>query len=542
MTATTKLLIRNALVIDGTGRPPFPSDVLVDDGVIAQLGTGLARPPSADLLDAGELTLAPGFVDLHTHGDFTVTTAPHAPALISQGVTTQLGGNCGFSPFPVAAGRIELLRDYTGFLDGGLPWNDWRTAEEYFTIVESLSLASNLACQVGHGSIRIAVMGFDAGEPGSEQLAEMCRLARDSVRAGAAAISTGLTYAPASSATLEELATVTAAAKSAGARFYATHIRSEALGVTHALDEAIKIGARCRIPVQLSHLKIMGKSNWPKIDDALGSIDHAAPGVDVAMDQYPYTAGSTSLAVIVPPWAAEGGTAALRHRLADPETRSDIHRTISNQDPVELAEGLRALEPENLVIANVPDERYRSYVGHSLALLGRQNRTDPVTLALDMLSRWGGDVTTIVHGQSESILRRIMAHPRTAIASDGWDFDPTADGLAHPRNYGTFPRVLGRYVRDEGVLTLTDAVRKMTSLPARRLNLHRRGLITPGYIADLVLFSPESIADTATFESPKQFCVGIEAVIVAGQITRLHGQDTGARAGRVLRLRDGRLA
>jgi N-acyl-D-amino-acid deacylase len=506
------------------------------------VGRKLARPPGSDVLRADGAALAPGFIDLHTHGDFTVPVTPGAPGLISQGVTTQLAGNCGFSPFPVAAGRAGLLRDYTAFLDGGLPWGTWRTAEEYFTVAAARPLAGNLACQVGHGTVRIAVMGFDEGRPGDEELAEMRRLTRQSVAAGAAAVSSGLTYAPASSAGLDELVAVAEAGKSAGARFYSTHLRSEAVAVTRAVDEAIAVGARSGLPVEISHLKIMGAGNWPQLDDVLARIDAAAPAADVAMDQYPYTAGSTTLAIIVPRWATEGGTAALRRRLDDPPTRARIRQQILAQDPADLAAGLRAFEPENIVVAAGPDPECRGYAGLSLTQVAERDGTDPATAALELIRRWGGDVTTIVHGQSELNLRRIMAHPRTAIASDGWSFDPAARGLPHPRNYGTFPRVLGRYARDEGVLTLTEAIRKMTSLPARRLSLHRRGTIRPGYIADLVLFSPGSVADTATFARPQQFCRGIRAVIVAGQIALRDGQDTGVRAGRLLRLSDGRVA
>jgi N-acyl-D-amino-acid deacylase len=475
------------------------------------------------------------------NGDFTVPRAPSAPSLISQGVTTQLTGNCGFSPFPVNASSASLVRDYAAFLDAGLPWGQWTSAGEYFTLLETLPLAGNLACQVGHGTIRIAVMGFDPGPPDGEQVDAMRRLTRDSVLAGAAAISSGLTYAPASAAGLDELVAVAGAAKSAGARFYSTHIRSEAMNVTHAVDEAIAVGARSGLPVQLSHLKIMGADNWPKIDEVLAQIDKAIPAVDVAMDQYPYTAGSTTLAIIVPRWATEGGPAQLQRRLADPTTRARIHHQVATQDPADLAGGLRAFEPENIVVATAPDPEHHWYVGQSVAQIAGRTGTDPATVALEMIRRWGAGIAIVVHGQSESNLRRIMAHPRTAIASDGWAFGPSAGGLPHPRNYGTFPRVLGRYVREEPVLTLTEAIRKMTSLPARRLNLHRRGLVTPGYLADLVLFSPDSVADAATFECPRQFCHGIDAVIVAGEIAYRDGQDTGVRAGRLLRQRGGRV-
>jgi N-acyl-D-amino-acid deacylase len=369
----------------------------------------------------------------------------------------------------------------------------------------------------------------------------MCRLVQDSVRAGAAAISSGLTYAPASAAGLDELVAVARAARRGGARFYSTHIRSEAVNVTEAVDEAIAVGAGSGLPVQLSHLKIMGAANWRKIDQVLARIDAAAPAVDVAMDQYPYTAGSTTLAIIVPRWATEGGTAELRRRLADPAAWARIHHQVTAQDPADLAAGLRAFEPDNIVIATAPDPAHQWYVGQSVTRIAERERTDPATAALEMIRRWGADIATIVHGQSEENLRRIMAHPRTAIASDGWAFDPAACGLPHPRNYGTFPRVLGRYARDEAVLTLTEAVRKMTSLPARRLNLRQRGVVTTGYRADLVLFSPDSVADTATYASPRRFCEGINAVIVGGQVAYRDGRDTGARAGRLLRQRDGRV-
>jgi N-acyl-D-amino-acid deacylase len=305
--------------------------------------------------------------------------------------------------------------------------------------------------------------------------------------------------------------------------------------------EAIAVGARSGLPVQLSHLKIMGGANWPKIDKVLAQIDDANPRVDIAMDQYPYTAGSTTLAIIVPRWAMEGGTAVLQRRLDDPLLWGQIHQQVTAQDPSDLAQGLREFEPDDIVIASAPDPAHAWYVGQSVTQIAERSGTDPVTAALSMIRRWGADIATVVHGQSESVLQRIMAHPRTAIASDGWAFGPTIDGLPHPRNYGTFPRVLGRYVREEKVLTLTEAIRKMTSLPAGRLNLDRRGVITPGYIADLVLFSPDSVADAATFERPQQFCRGMDAVIVNGEIVYREGQDTGIRAGRLLRQRGGRV-
>lgn len=267
-----------------------------------------------------------------------------------------------------------------------------------------------------------------------------------------------------------------------------------------------------------------------------------SPRPGIRPGRYPYPAGSANLAIIVPRWATEGARRRCSDAWATRKPGPGSRRQVTAQDPADLAQGLRAFEPENIVVAAVPDPEHRRYPGQSVAHIAERDGTDPVTTALEMIRRWGGDVTTIVHGQSEPNLRRIVAHPRTAIASDGWAFDPAAGGLPHPRNYGTFPRVLGRYARDEGVLSLTEAVRKMTSLPARRLGLHGRGAVSRGYIADLVLFWPDSVTDTATFERPQQFCLGINAVIVAGQIVYRDGQDTGAKVGRLLRQRHGRVA
>jgi N-acyl-D-amino-acid deacylase len=536
------LVIKGAIVVDGTGGAPVAADVAVADGVIADVGPDLTAPRGAEVVRADGLALAPGFIDLHTHSDFTLPVMPRAHSMLSQGVTTQLAGNCGFSPFPAPPSRIDLLREYTGFLDGGLDWGRWQSAGEYFALLDTLPLAGNITCQVGHGTVRIAVMGFDTGEPDDGQLETMRRLVAESVHAGAVAISSGLTYAPASSADLRELVAVAEAAKSASARFYSTHLRSEAIAVSHAIDEAIQVGARSGLPVQVSHLKIMGECNWPKIDDVLRRIDDASSTVDVAMDQYPYTAGSTTLAIIAPRWATEGGTAMLQRRLHDPVARERIHRQIATQDPADLARGLRAFEPENIVIAEIPDPCYQDYVGMSMAQIAEQRDSDPVTTALDLLQRFGGEVLTVVHGQSEQNLRRIMRHPRTAVASDGWTLGPEAGGRPHPRNYGTFPRVLGRYVREAGELSLEEAVRKMTSLPAGRLNLRNRGVVRPGYVADLVLFSPEAIIDNATFDEPHRFSTGVSTVIVAGQIVYRDGEDTGARSGRLLRQRGGAMA
>jgi N-acyl-D-amino-acid deacylase len=538
---TSDLLFVGATVVDGTGTKAFRADVSVVDGHIDQVGH-LGHVSAASVVDARELVLSPGFIDLHTHSDFTLTRFPRALAMTAQGVTTQLTGNCGFSPFPVLPARMELLREYSGFLDAGLPWGSWNTAREFLALLDELPLSGNVACQVGHGSVRMAVMGFDTAEPAPGQLAEMAGHVADAMAAGAYGISSGLTYAPASAATTAELIAVASAAAEAGG-FYSTHIRSEATTLLEAVAEALEVGRQAGLPVQLSHHKVMGRANWPKVGDSLNMVDKAsAAGMDVLMDQYPYTAGSTGLAVVLPRWALVGGVAKMRERLADPVQREKIREQIAAQRPEELKAGLRVFEPGTVVIAEVPDGPLTEHIGRTLTEVAEARGQEPVDAALDLLAEAGGEILTIVHGQSEDNLRRIMRHPLTAIGSDGWTLSPEAGGRPHPRSYGTYARVLGRYVREEKVLSLEEAVRKMTFLPASRLGLTDRGVITKGAVADLVLFDPNSIADNATFEHPHRFCDGVRMVVVNGVVVVDDGKDTGAVAGRVLRRQTGATA
>jgi N-acyl-D-amino-acid deacylase len=538
---SSDLLFAGATVVDGTGAKAFRADVSVVDGHIDQVGQ-LGHVSAASVVDARELVLSPGFIDLHTHSDFTLTRFPRALPMTAQGVTTQLTGNCGFSPFPVLPARMELLREYSGFLDAGLPWGSWNTAREFLALLDELPLSGNVACQVGHGSVRMAVMGFDTAEPAPGQLAEMAGHVADAMAAGAYGISSGLTYAPASAATTAELIAVASAAAEAGG-FYSTHIRSEATTLLEAVAEALEVGRQAGLPVQLSHHKVMGRANWPKVGDSLNMVDKAsAAGMDVLMDQYPYTAGSTGLAVVLPRWALVGGVAKMRERLADPVQREKIREQIAAQRPEELKAGLRVFEPDTVVIAEVPDGPLTEHIGRTLTEVAEARGQEPVDAALDLLAEAGGEILTIVHGQSEDNLRRIMRHPLTAIGSDGWTLSPEAGGRPHPRSYGTYARVLGRYVREEKVLSLEEAVRKMTFLPASRLGLTDRGVITEGAVADLVLFDPNSIADNATFEHPHRFCDGVRMVVVNGVVVVDDGKDTGAVAGRVLRRQTGATA
>jgi N-acyl-D-amino-acid deacylase len=526
------LVIRNARIVDGTGNPWFRGDVGVEDDRIVRvgrLGGGAARRT----VDAGDRVVAPGFIDLHTHSDFTLPIFPRADAMVRQGVTTQLVGNCGFSPFPVSASGAESLRAYVAAFDAGLPWA-WEDAEGYAAHLEGLPLGCNVALQVGHGATRVAVMGFDDRPPSAAELDAMQRLVARAFEQGVFALSTGLIYAPGVYARTDELVAMAQVVK-AYSGFYSSHVRGEGDTLVEAIDEAISVGRLAGVPVQLSHHKATGQRNWGRVATTLAMIDQArAAGQDVLADQYPYVAGSTTLAAIMPTWAMEGGIQGMVARLADSAARARIRAEISGSTPHGQA-AARDFDPAAIMISAVPDGQNKAYEGMMLTEIAAVRGEDAVDSALHLLETDRGGVQMIVFSMSEDDVRRVMRHPCVAVASDGWTLSPRAGGRPHPRSYGTYARVLGHYVRDERILGLEEAVRKMTSLPAQRLGQFDRGVIRPGCAADLVVFDPDRVADCATFQDPHQFCAGVSHVVVNGQVVIDDGRDTGVAAGRVLR-------
>ncbi|GIU76457.1 MAG: N-acyl-D-amino-acid deacylase [Bryobacteraceae bacterium] len=497
------VLIRNARVIDGTGAGWFRSSVAVRGGSIAAIGP-LDHAEARTVIDARGLVLAPGFIDAHSHALAGLRQHPDAENLIRQGVTTVMEGQDGSSPLP--------LRDVLEEMDRLRP-------------------AVNIGFFAGHGTIRTRVMKTEMRAPTIEELDRMKALLEQAMRDGAFGLSTGLFYVPGNYATTEEVIELARVAASLGG-MHISHMRDETAGVVASVAETIRIGEEGGLPTQVTHHKIIGKANWGRSAETLRLISEArARGVDVTLDAYPYTASSTGTGALFPQWALSGGAQALAERLSAPETRARIRAEIVRR----ILEDRGGGDPANVVLASCRFDP--SLAGKSLADLARARGLAPTAeaaadIAIELQRR--GGCSAIYHAISEDDVERILAYRWTMIASDGGVVAP-GEGAPHPRNYGTFARVLGRYVRQRKLMPLEEAVWKMTGLPAQRLGLWDRGLIRPGMRADLVLFDPERIADRATFAEPHQYAEGVVAVWVNGVETLREGKMTGSRGGHALR-------
>ncbi|MBO1332837.1 amidohydrolase family protein [Streptomyces sp. VRA16 Mangrove soil] len=522
-TAPYDVLITGGAVLDGTGSAPRRADVGVLDGRIVHVGALDPARTAVTVLDATGLIITPGFIDLHSHADFSVLAMPDAEACLRQGVTTVVTGNCGLSPFPTAAGEAA---DGSG--PGTLAGAQWTDLDAFAAAVDAARPAVNVAPLVGHGALRTAVTGAARTPAGPAELDAMRALLARAADQGVFGLSTGLIYAPGSFATTDEIVALATEAAGRGL-LYATHMRDEGDRLVEAVEEAVAVAEASGVRLQISHLKAMGPANHGKVVTALGLIDAAAArGLDVACDVYPYTASSTRLTSRLPDWAMDGGPSALVERLADPAARERI------LDDLRPAVG-RTFLPEGVVLAMLGPGRYSDRIGASIADIARDEGTEPAAAVLDVLAAHQGEVMIVNHAMAEADVETVLRHPDAAVASDGWVLHAPGDGHPHPRNFGTFARVLGRYVRERETLGLADAVRKMTQLPASRLPLPDRGTLAPGRIADLVVLDPERVADTATFADPWQYATGVRDVLVRGEFVLRDGAATGARPGRTLR-------
>ncbi|HEX4755279.1 MAG TPA: D-aminoacylase [Candidatus Dormibacteraeota bacterium] len=501
------------------------------DGVIVEVGERLDSGGAA-VMDVTGLAVAPGFIDLHTHCDFTLPRYPRADSMVRQGVTTIVTGNCGSTPYPVDPARAGLLRESTAHLGSALAW-DWTDAGGYADTLGALPLSLNVVTLVGHTSIRIAAMGFERRPPSDAELNVMRAHVDRALQQGCAGISSGLIYSPGSYADTDELVALAAVAASRGG-FYATHMRNEGPALLAAVEEALTVALRAGVPLQMSHHKVLGRSNWGLTERSLARIALAqASGMDVLLDQYPYTATSTTLTALLPTWMLEGGITAMRERLRDDRMRAEARTEVVN-GPTD-GRPKRDFEPDTVTIASVHGGARPDVAGRSLADIARVEHREPVDVFLDLLRDEGGGVEVVIAAIGEEDIRRVMRNASVAVASDGWTLSPEAGGTPHPRSYGSFARVLGHYSRDEDVIPLEEAVRKMTSLPARRLHMDDRGAVRPGSRGDIVVFDPAAVIDRATYAQPHRFCAGVHHVYVDGSEVVRDGDDTGVAAGAVLR-------
>jgi N-acyl-D-amino-acid deacylase len=523
------IVIRGGQVIDGSGAPGRVADVVIKDGRIVAIDSNSDRQARRSI-DASGQVVAPGFVDIHTHSDFTLPLNPRAESKIRQGVTTEVLGNCGFSAAPALPGRVEMLRDY---LAASAPWLEFHHTTFAAYMHTFPATAVNTVMQVGHNTLRLMAMGMDDRPPGPDELSLMRQLLEEALEAGALGLSSGLFTAPGIFAKTEEMIALGQVLRRHGGA-YASHIRDEANRVFEAVHEAIAIGETCDIHVQIAHLKLSGTDNWGGAAQLLTEIDAARQrGVRVDCDQYPYTTASNPLRNLLPTWVQEGGMEIMLQRLSQPAIRGRIREDLA-------AHGLnnfgRIPSWEAVRIAISPHQP--EYAGRTLSDIARSRSCDPLDAVCDYLIADHGHTRILVTSMAEADVQAIMRSPMVLVGSDGTSLAPygtTGQGKPHPRFYGTFPRVLGHYARDLGLLSLPQAVYKMTGGAAAALRLVDRGLLREGYWADITIFDPETIADRATYDDPHQYAAGIASVIVNGVVVIDAGEHTGALPGQVLR-------
>jgi len=531
------IIIRGGIVYDGINTEPRRVDIAIKGERIAYIGD--LRNEGADVvIDANKLVVAPGFIDMHSHSDATILVYPDSSSKVRQGVTTEVVGNCGISMAPIVDDHAYLLKRFVDQYFPGLSylldWK-WKTLIDYYKVVDIVRPAVNLVPLVGHNTLRIAAMGFEARGPTDSEIEDMRRMLEYEMEGGMWGLSTGLFYAPGSYAKTEEVIELAKVVRRYGG-IYASHIRDEAHGVLSAIEEAIRIGRETGVSVQISHIKAMGKAQWGLSSKIIDIIRKArADGVDVHADVYPYDAGQTALLQALPDWAKEGGPGKAIERLKDNETAEKIR--------VEMEKGLMSgqnfvyeLGWDNIIIAATEKED-PEVEGKSITEIARLRNKRPFDVFRELLIINNGNVSMIVRAMDEGDIANFMRQDWVYIGSDQNGIRPgygPLGGRQHPRAYGTFPRVIRKYVLEKGILTLGEAIAKMTGRPALRLGLKNRGIIREGYYADIVVFNPETIADRATYEEPTLYPTGIEYVIVNGKITVSKGYETGVRNGKVL--------
>ena len=518
------IIIQNAKIVDGTGNPWYQADIGIYRDKIASIGKLDARLAKR-VVDAGGKVVAPGFIDMLGQSEHAILVDNRAMSKISQGITTEINGE-GESPAPVNDKILKEMKSSFAELKLTVDWTDFNG---YFARVEKNRSAINLASYVGAATAREYVIGFDNREPTPDELSQMKQLVRTAMQQGAMGVSSALEYMPAMFAKTPELIELAKASAEFGG-IYASHIRDEQEKVIEALQEAAEIARGAKIPVEIWHLKVNQKPNWGKMPEVVRIIQQQRnEGLDITADQYPYIASSNELKACLPGWVQEGGTEKLMQRLQDPMVRKKIKKELASA---------RWLDFQLVLICSVSNPELKKWEGKRFTEVIAASKKEPLDAMFDFLVADSGRTDRVTFGMTEEDLRMGMAQTwtsfctdATARATDG----PLSEGKHHPRTFGSFPRILAKYVREEKILTLEDAIRKMTSLPAQRMGIKDRGILKPGFYADLVLFNPATVTDKATFENPHQYSEGISLVLVNGLPVWEDGKFTGNFPGRVIR-------
>lgn len=516
-------LIKNGLLTDGSGSALVPMNVGIKGDTIVYIGH--EEPPCKEVIDASGLVVSPGFIDTHTHSEFTLLADGRAEGRISQGVTTEINGNCGLSAAPLYGEAFERREADLKELDITQRWN---TFGEYFALLKRKGIAVNFATLCGHGNIRGSVVGYRNEVPDEAQMAEMKRLTDEATKAGAKGISTGLIYPPGVFSTTEELIELTKVVAESGG-LYASHMRSEGDRLIESIEETIRIGKEAGTAVHISHLKTAGERNWHKVDSAIGVIEAArSSGLEVTCDRYPYIASSTDLDTVLPSWVYEGGYDDEIDRLKDKATREKIRNEVGEKDEKYW---------KGICVSSTVNSKNEWMEGESIADIAAKMRMSPFDALIEILIDERVRTGAVFFSMSEDNLKRFLALPYAMIGSDSSvrSFSGvTRKGKPHPRGFGSFTRVIRKYVSEEGLLGLAEAVRRMTSLAASTFGLKRRGLIREGFLADITVFDYERVADGATFKEPFLRSEGVVHVFVNGAPALKYGELAGGRTGRVL--------
>jgi dihydroorotase/N-acyl-D-amino-acid deacylase len=527
------LIIRNGHIIDGTGSPWYSGEIGIRNGRIAAIGF-LGAAQAKRTIDAHGMVVAPGFIDMLGQSELTILVNPHLPSKIFQGITTEFTGEGG----SVAPLNDAIIKADKISYDHLKLTPDWRTLRQYFARLEKQGMGVNLGTYVGATQVRRMVLGDDKVQPTPAQLEQMKALVRDDMRDGAVGVSTSLQYAPAPYASTEELIALAGEASKFGG-IYATHMRSEGSAITAAIDEAVRIGREAHIPVEIWHLKAAGKPQWGQMPQIVAQIEKArATGVDVGANTYAYPAWFNNFSAFIPPWAHDGGDAKLIERLKDPAMRARIRKEMETPSTDWDNEWQEIAGPEAILVSVVQNPQLLPLQGKTIAEIAKLWNKDPFDTIFDLLIQDNAFTYVAVFGMSEADVALALQQPWVSVDNDSQGTAP--DGLLgqehpHPRAYGTFPRILRKYVREEKKLRLEDAIRKFSALPADRMRLSDRGVLKAGLWADVVIFDPQTITDRATFASPNQLSEGMQYVLVNGVLVIDGGKPTNALPGKVLR-------